>query len=80
MQKDKELFDSMRNIVILNSLHFSYPLPILMRVSYNTLIVKQNTSDYYKYNYFFEEQKTCKNNCEKILRINTFYLSLLIHF
>ena len=52
MQKDKELFDSMRNIVILNSLHFSYPLPILMRVSYNTLIVKQNTSDYYKYKYF----------------------------
>ena len=52
MQKDKELFDSMRNIVILNSLHFSYPLPILMRVSYNTLIVKQNTSDYYKYRYF----------------------------
>ncbi len=41
----------MRNIVILNSLHFSYPLPILMRVSYNTLIVKQNTSDYYKYSY-----------------------------
>ena len=40
LQKDKELFDSMRNIVILNSLHFSYPLPILMRVSYNTLIVK----------------------------------------
>ena len=70
----------MRNIVILNSLHFSYPLPILMRVSYNTLIVKQNTSDYYKYKNFFEEQKTCKNNCEKILRINTFYLSLLIHF
>ena len=51
MQKDKELFDSMRNIVILNSLHFSYPLPILMRVSYNTLIVKQNTSDYYKYSH-----------------------------
>lgn len=43
----------MRNIVILNSLHFSYPLPILMRVSYNTLIVKQNTSDYYKYKYYF---------------------------
>ena len=42
----------MRNIVILNSLHFSYPLPILMRVSYNTLIVKQNTSDYYKYKNF----------------------------
>ena len=42
----------MRNIVILNSLHFSYPLPILMRVSYNTLIVKQNTSDYYKYTNF----------------------------
>lgn len=33
-----------------------------------------------KYNDFFEEQKTCKNNCEKILRINIFYLSLLIHF
>lgn len=45
----------MRNIVILNSLHFSYPLPILMRVSYNTLIVKQNTSDYYKYRYFWRE-------------------------
>lgn len=43
----------MRNIVILNSLHFSYPLPILMRVSYNTLIVKQNTSDYYKYTNFY---------------------------
>ena len=43
----------MRNIVILNSLHFSYPLPILMRVSYNTLIVKQNTSDYYKYTQTF---------------------------
>ena len=57
MQKDKELFDSMRNIVILNSLHFSYPLPILMRVSYNTLIVKQNTSDYYKY----MEKKTINN-------------------
>ena len=55
MQKDKELFDSMRNIVILNSLHFSYPLPILMRVSYNTLIVKQNTSDYYKYSESREE-------------------------
>ena len=39
----------MRNIVILNSLHFSYPLPILMRVSYNTLIVTQTTADYYKY-------------------------------
>ena len=47
----------MRNIVILNSLHFSYPLPILMRVSYNTLIVKQNTSDYYKY----MEKKTINN-------------------
>lgn len=45
----------MRNIVILNSLHFSYPLPILMRVSYNTLIVKQNTSDYYKYSESREE-------------------------
>lgn len=44
----------MRNIVILNSLHFSYPLPILMRVSYNTLIVKQNTSDYYKYTKLFQ--------------------------
>lgn len=45
----------MRNIVILNSLHFSYPLPILMRVSYNTLIVKQNTSDYYKYSEILDE-------------------------
>ena len=47
----------MRNIVILNSLHFSYPLPILMRVSYNTLIVKQNTSDYYKYMKNIEKEK-----------------------
>ena len=31
-----------------------------------------------KYNYFFEEQKTCKNNCEKILRINTFYFSGIV--
>ena len=45
----------MRNIVILNSLHFSYPLPILMRVSYNTLIVKQNTSDYYKYTHIYKK-------------------------
>lgn len=36
----KELFESMRNIVFLNSLAFSYPLPILMRVEYNSLIVK----------------------------------------
>ena len=50
----------MRNIVILNSLHFSYPLPILMRVSYNTLIVKQNTSDYYKYN-----KKLCTKSTNK---------------
>lgn len=39
----------MRNIVYQSTLPISYPLPILMRVSYNTLIVKQNTSDYYKY-------------------------------
>ncbi len=54
----------MRNIVILNSLHFSYPLPILMRVSYNTLIVKQNTSDYYKYTekkYFYRCASTDKS-------------------
>ena len=56
----------MRNIVILNSLHFSYPLPILMRVSYNTLIVKQNTSDYYKY----------KKKDDIILQISKKYLSL----
>ena len=39
----------MRNIVILNSLAFSYPLPVLMRVSYKSLIVIQDTSDYHKY-------------------------------
>ena len=50
----------MRNIVILNSLHFSYPLPILMRVSYNTLIVKQNTSDYYKYTEKQQEKQAFK--------------------
>ena len=35
-----EGYESMRNIVILNSLAFSYPLPVLMRVEYNSLIVK----------------------------------------
>ncbi|EEB24551.1 hypothetical protein BACDOR_02981 [Phocaeicola dorei DSM 17855] len=39
MQTDKELFESMRNMVVLNSLPFSYPLPVLMRVSYKLLIV-----------------------------------------
>ena len=57
----------MRNIVILNSLHFSYPLPILMRVSYNTLIVKQNTSDYYKYR---DKYKKDYNKVAHILRIS----------
>ena len=69
MQKDKELFDSMRNIVILNSLHFSYPLPILMRVSYNTLIVKQNTSDYYKYT----NLKANHNNLLVIRKLHLLY-------
>ena len=59
----------MRNIVILNSLHFSYPLPILMRVSYNTLIVKQNTSDYYKYN---ENVQLSTQNYIKKSRLNYF--------
>jgi len=40
LHQEKELFESMRNIVILNSLAFSYPLPVLMRVEYNSLIVK----------------------------------------
>lgn len=55
----------MRNIVILNSLHFSYPLPILMRVSYNTLIVKQNTSDYYKYMKIILIKETFPENFHK---------------
>ena len=58
----------MRNIVILNSLHFSYPLPILMRVSYNTLIVKQNTSDYYKYNKIMAHHQLDELD-EKILKL-----------
>ena len=72
MQKDKELFDSMRNIVILNSLHFSYPLPILMRVSYNTLIVKQNTSDYYKYN---ERYFILQLNVSVKMRVESYFYS-----
>ncbi len=32
--KIKELFESMRNMVVLNTLAFSYPLPVLMRVFY----------------------------------------------
>ena len=59
----------MRNIVILNSLPFSYPLPILMRVSYNTLIVKQNTSDYYKYT-------KMKANHNTIIKLGKFLLAV----
>jgi len=40
LHQEKELFESMRNIVILNSLEFSYPLPVLMRVFYKALIIK----------------------------------------
>ena len=36
----KELFESMRNMVVLNNQAFSYPLPVLMRVYYKSLIVK----------------------------------------
>ena len=36
----KELFESMRNMVVQNSLAFSYPLPVLMRVFYKALIIK----------------------------------------
>ena len=50
----------MRNIVILNSLAFSYPLPVLMRVEYNSLIVKQSTSNYHKYT----KMKANHNNSE----------------
>ena len=64
----------MRNIVILNSLHFSYPLPILMRVSYNTLIVKQNTSDYYKYNHKFAINMFY--NIKNILLFYELYISI----
>ena len=62
----------MRNIVILNSLHFSYPLPILMRVSYNTLIVKQNTSDYYKYRKKIKVRKVAltKNNHNALISLH----------
>lgn len=62
----------MRNIVILNSLHFSYPLPILMRVSYNTLIVKQNTSDYYKYN---ERYFILQLNVSVKMRVESYFYS-----
>ena len=37
---NKELFESMRNTVIMNSLTSSYPLPVLMRVFYKALIIK----------------------------------------
>lgn len=67
----------MRNIVILNSLHFSYPLPILMRVSYNTLIVKQNTSDYYKYT-----NKTAKNQyfSDNIYHLSIYSVAYMVTF
>jgi hypothetical protein len=50
-------------------------LPILMRVSYNTLIVKQNTSDYYKYS-----KIPCKN-MKKLIKtqdINVFIFQSVI--
>ena len=53
----------MRNIVYQSTLPISYPLPILMRVSYNTLIVKQNTSDYYKYT-----KMKANHNCRETVR------------
>jgi len=37
---DKELFESMRNMAVRNSPAFSYPLPVLVRVLSNLLIVK----------------------------------------
>ena len=49
----------MRNIVILNSLAFSYPLPVLMRVEYNSLIVKLSTSNYHKYKKSREKTGIC---------------------
>lgn len=52
----------MRNIVYQSTLPISYPLPILMRVSYNTLIVKQNTSDYYKYTNYTSMYNTSMYN------------------
>lgn len=39
LQTDKELFESMSNMVIINSLLFPYPLPVLMRVLHKSLIV-----------------------------------------
>ena len=35
-----ELFESMRNIAVRNSPAFSYPLPVLVRVCSNLLIIK----------------------------------------
>ncbi len=65
----------MRNIVILNSLHFSYPLPILMRVSYNTLIVKQNTSDYYKYTKYISDFSALREINNDFISLSAFELS-----
>lgn len=41
LQTDIELFESMSNMVIINSLPFPYPLPVLMRVLYKLLIVNK---------------------------------------
>ena len=39
-KRDKELFESMRNMAFINSSAFSYPLPVLVQVFYKKLIIK----------------------------------------
>lgn len=61
----KSYVENMRNIVILNSPAFSYPLPVLMRVEYNSLIVKQDTSNYHK----DSKKYTQCNACRELFRL-----------
>ena len=51
----------MRNMAVLHSPAFSYPLPVLVRVLFNLLIFKGKILYYNKYNDYFD------------MRVNSFY-------
>lgn len=50
----------MRNMAVLHSPAFSYPLPVLVRVLFNLLIFKGKILYYNKYTYLFRVTKGLK--------------------
>ena len=61
----------MRNMAVLHSPAFSYPLPVLVRVLFNLLIFKGKILYYNKYSKSIsaEEKITDKNSCNDPCRI-----------